>query len=229
MSRLATYLTNRTPRAVASTCLLLLSVLLTTPTQSEAQSFPSNITIEDGGRVWIEGSAGPVNYSCRARRLSGRGRIANSRSPESSITGTGEDITISVSLPVRSLDCGKRAMNRDMYGALKSGKFPEIHYHLLEATLAGSSADTLSDGWMTIRTRGIMEIAGSSDTTTVMVRGKVIEENKFHVKGKKELHMDTFDIDPPTAMFGLIRASKDLEVHFDVIVSLADTVSSLED
>ena len=222
MSRLASQLGNRTAPAIVFTGLLL-SVLLMAPLQSKAQSFPANITIEEGGRVWIEGTAGPVNYTCRAERLSGRGRISNNVPPQSTISGTGEDITISVSLPVKSLNCGKRAMNRDMYGALKSGKFPEIHYHLLEAIPDENIQDTLSGGWIKIRTRGIMEIAGTSDTTVVNVQGKPIDDNRYHVKGKKKINMDTYNIDPPTAMFGLIRASKELQVHFDVTVSIADT------
>jgi hypothetical protein len=34
--------------------------------------------------------------------------------------------------------------------------------------------------------------------------------------------MDTFEIKPPSAMFGLIRADKDLRVHFDVTVTLGE-------
>ena len=222
MLRLASQPGNRTASAFAFAALLL-SVLMMAPLQSEAQPFPANITIEEGGRVWIEGTAGPVDYTCRAERLSGRGRISNTVSPQSTISGTGEDITISVSLPVKSLNCGKRAMNRDMYGALKSSKFPEIHYHLLEAGPDENIQDTLPGGWIHIRTRGIMEIAGTSDTTVVQVLGKAIDQNRYHVKGKKEINMDTYNIDPPTAMFGLIRASKELQVHFDVTVSIADT------
>jgi hypothetical protein len=201
---------------------ILLTLGLLTPLLSGAQGIPSNISIDKGGRIWIEGTAGPVNFSCRAERLSGRGEIENVEEPKATVTEDGK-VNISVSLPVKSLNCGKRAMNQDMYEALKAQQFSTISYQLLEASLISQDSDSLSAGWMNIRTRGMMEIAGVIDTTTVIVKGKINDKNKFHVKGSKNIHMDTFNIDPPSKMFGLIRASKDLTVHFDVIVTLHDT------
>ena len=197
------------------------------PLHSGAQVIPGNITIDKGGRIWIEGTAGPVNFSCRAEQLSGQGEIDNAAEPKATVTEDGR-IDISVSLPVKSLNCGKRAMNQDMYGALKAQKFPTISYQLLEASLIKQDDDSLSEeeGWMNIQTRGVMEIAGVSDTTTVVVQGKVTGENKFHVRGSKDIHMDTYNIDPPSKMFGLIRASKDLTVYFDVTVTLHDTTAA---
>lgn len=185
-----------------------------------AQSVLGNIKIEDGGKVWIEGTAGFINYQCLAEELSGVGKIENTDNPQSTVQGQGE-VHISVMLPVKSLNCGKRAMNQDMYNALKSEQFPTIRYQLLEATLA-KQGNTTKSSWMKIRTRGIMEIAGVQDTTTFYVQGKVLSDRRFQVKGSKQIHMDTYHIDPPKAMFGLIRADEELTVHFDVTVNLDD-------
>lgn len=189
--------------------------------KSGAQSFQSNnISIEPGGNLWIEGSASVTDYKCEAKKLSGAGRIQNIENPSLNIQEDGS-VRIFVKLPVQTLDCGKRAMNRDMYNALKAESHPEISYQLLEAGLAeGDSADM--DGWMNIRTQGIMEIAGVTDTTEIFVQGKLLEDNRFRVRGSKDIHMDTYNIKPPTALFGLIRAEKDLTVHFDVTVRLND-------
>lgn len=208
--------------------ILVLIILLgsfVVPGQGKAQSLtsPGNITIEEGGRIWIEGTAGPVDFSCRAEQLSGSGKIKNVQNPEATVTDDGQ-INIAVSLPVKSLNCGKRAMNRDMYGALRAENNPVINYRVLEASLRDQPADTAQDQWMNIQTQGIMEIAGVQDTTTVFVQGKILD-NRFRVRGSKEIHMDTYDIEPPSKMMGLIRASKNLTVHFDVTVVLSDTAS----
>lgn len=222
--RLASTISNMKVQVLKKLCYFVLLGILTTPGGSEAQSFSDNITIEEGGKIWIEGTAGPVDFSCRAEKLSGRGAIENVQKPKATVTEDGE-INISVSLPVKSLNCGKRAMNRDMYGALKAERFPMINYRILEATLTEGTPDALTEieGWMNIRTRGIMEIAGVQDTTSVFVQGKVLDNNRFQVKGSKEIHMDTYNIDPPSKMFGLIRASEELKVHFDVTVTLTDS------
>jgi len=206
--------------------LLLLTplLILANISQSGAQSYLlENVTIEKGGKVWIEGEAGMISYQCNAENLSGVGRINNSQSTNS-LSGVKKkdgDIEISVSLPVETLSCGKRAMDKDMYEALKSDSHPNISYKLLSAHLTDEENDTT--GWMNIHTRGIMEIAGVQDTTSFTVQGKLLSENRFQVKGSKHIHMDTYNIERPTAMLGLIKASKDLSVHFDVIVRLDDT------
>lgn len=196
----------------------ILSALLLIPVRSGAQSLPGQITIDEGGQIWIEGTAGPVDFSCRAKQLSGQGQINNTTNPKASVEEEG-DVRISVILPVKSLDCGKRAMNNDMYDALKADKFPTITYQLLDASLV-EGTNLSSNSWMDIQTRGIMEIGGVKDTTSVLVRGKIFAGNQFQVIGNKDIHMDTYNIDPPSKMFGLIRTSKDLSVHFDVTVTL---------
>jgi hypothetical protein len=80
-----------------------------------------------------------------------------------------------------------------------------------------------SGGWLNVHTRSVKEITGEEDTTAVFVQGKIVNNDRFRVKGSKNIHMDTYNIDPPSKMFGLIRADKNLTVHFDITVSLTDT------
>ncbi|MGM0546639.1 MAG: YceI family protein [Bacteroidota bacterium] len=203
---------------------LTLLITLATVSQSGAQSYLlDNITIEKGGKVWIEGEAGRISYECNAENLSGLGKINNPNNSMNDINQEDGEIEISVSLPVETLSCGKRAMDKDMYEALKSDKYPNISYKLLSAQLADEENDTTE--WMNIQTRGIMEIAGMRDTTSFMVQGKVLNDNRFQVKGSKQIHMDTYNIERPTAMLGLIKASKDLSVHFDVTVQFDDATT----
>lgn len=223
MLRLPLYIPAGIMRTLQRMGGMILLVMLIIPLRGAGQSLPGNISIDEGGELWIEGTAGPVDFSCDAEELSGRGNIENTTNPSSTVNGEGQ-VTISVSLPVASLDCGKRKMNRDMYEALKHEQFPVIRYRLLNASLIEEAEDSVAsgDGWMTIRTRGIMEIAGVRDTTTFLVQGRIYDNNKFHVKGRKKVHMDTYDIEPPSTMFGLIRAKKTLMVFFDVTVTLTD-------
>lgn len=203
--------------------LLFLTLLIPflNPSQSGAQSLSSNLHIEEGAQLWIEGSASRIGFNCEAQQFSGVGEIENTEHPEATVQGQGT-VSITITLPVNALDCGKRAMNKDMYEALKAEQHSNIRYQLLEATMVERDeipSDSSSE-WMNIRTRGIMEIAGKQDTTTFNVQGRLLNDQRFRVKGTKPIHMDTYSIDPPRAMFGLIKADKNLTVHFDVIVRL---------
>lgn len=204
--------------------LLAVSLLALSPFPAGAQIVPQGtIEIEEGGELWIEGSASIVDYTCIAEQLSGNGNIENTNRPQENVKGHGM-VAITVSIPVTSLNCGKRAMNKDMYEALKADRFSTINFTLLEAdlveTVSAATASGAVEKWMNIRTTGILEIAGVKDTTDVIVNGRVINEDRFRVKGSKQISMKRFDIKPPTALLGLIKASSELTVHFDVTVRL---------
>ncbi len=220
--------------------LVLISLLTMNPFPAGAQLSPSTagaIEIEEGGELWIEGSASVVDYQCHAEQLSGNGNIENTAAPRENVKKHGA-VSITVSIPVSSLECGKRGMNRDMYEALKAEKYSHISYELLDAVLAkedsvaaagneseGSNSNVIDQAegnWMNIKTTGVLEIAGVKDTTVVYVKGQVLNDNRFKVKGSKQINMKTYDIKPPTALMGLIRASSDLTVHFNVTVKLSE-------
>lgn len=205
--------------------LVFLALLVMTPFAAGAQLAPQGaIEIEEGGQIWIEGSASVVDYTCEAEELSGNGNIENIEQPRENVRGHGA-VSILVQIPVESLECGKRGMNNDMYSALKAEKFKTINYRLLKADLSEELPNiTDEEGeWMNIKTLGVLEIAGVRDTTEVVVKGKVLGGDRFRVKGNKQISMHTFDVKPPTAMLGLIRARSELTVHFDVTVRLKNS------
>lgn len=180
-----------------------------------------NIEIVPSGALWLEGSASIVDYRCYAERLDGTGVIANSTHPELNIQGEG-DVALQVTLPIRSLECGKEKMNRDMYEALQANRHPNITYRLLDAEMLNEISNPDSVGWMNIGARGLLTVAGVTDTTEMILQGQPIGQSRFRIKGSFPLNMRDFNIKPPTALLGLIRASEELIVHFDVSVFLND-------
>ncbi|MDR8391343.1 YceI family protein [Aliifodinibius sp. S!AR15-10] len=194
------------------------------PQQAGAQEItPSytsgNIEIAPKGALWLEGSASIVDYRCYAESLAGNGKIENTSQPTQNIQGEG-DVKVKVTIPVKALECGKSKMNRDLYNALKAEKHPQITYQLLQADLLSQSVHPDSTGWMKIHTEGMLAIAGVEKKTDLVVEGQLIGDSHFRVKGVKPLNMRDFNIEPPTTLMGLIKASEKLTVHFDVSVEL---------
>ncbi|MDZ7692194.1 MAG: YceI family protein [Balneolaceae bacterium] len=186
---------------------------------SNATAGGGNIEIAPQGALWLEGSASVVDYRCYAQKLAGNGAIENTSQPTQNVQGDG-DVKVRVTIPVKALECGKRKMNQDLYNALKAKKYPQISYELLEAELLNQSSHPDSVGWMKIKTNGLLTIAGVTNKTSLVVEGQQIGDSRFRVKGIKPLNMHDFDIEPPTALMGLIKASEKLTVHFDVSVLL---------
>lgn len=177
-------------------------------------------------RMWIQGETSVAPYECRARKVYGFGVLK-----KGTVDGESEnEPSVEVQVPVRSLDCGKKAMNRDMYEALKEDKYPNIHYELTGLTTEWKNSSTSLDtsGWLSIRARGRLSIAGSTRTVNMKVSGKHIGDKNIRVQGKKRLNMKKYGIDPPTALFGLVKVGDSLTVHYDLYTTPVDTLPSSE-
>ncbi len=177
-------------------------------------------------RLWVSGQTSVSSYTCHARDIHGFGFLVDTVEADRQ---TGSRAMVEVQVPVHELDCGKAGMNRDMYEALKSSNHPHIHYELTRVLGPGDdgiswTADTASE-WVRIETEGTLTIAGSTRTVRIQVKGKQLEGEKVQVQGKKRLNMKSYGVDPPTALFGLVRAEDSLTVHFDLVTAPADTVS----
>ncbi|MGF1669395.1 MAG: hypothetical protein ACFCU6_03030 [Balneolaceae bacterium] len=197
--------------------------MLTSTQKAEAQevSLSDAIHLLDGSKLWLEGDTNVNKYQCEADTLSGFGRLEDAEKPQDTIQGHGK-VYIDVEIPVFKLDCGKKAMNRDMYNALKAEQHPRIQYSLKDAELINIIRDENNVEWMNIRTTGFITVAGVDREIEVYVLGKVLDNNQFHVVGEKELDMTEFNITPPRALFGLIKAREYITIKFDVIVALDD-------
>lgn len=175
-------------------------------------------------RLWIRGETSVSPYECQARKVRGFG-VLKKRSVHGEPAAN--EPSVEVQVPVRSLDCGKKAMNRDMYEALKVDTHPKIHYELtsIQTEWEGSAKSIDTTGWLSIQARGRLAIAGSTRTVAMKVSGKQIGGKNVRVRGKKRLNMKKFGINPPTALFGLVKVGDSLTVHYDIFATPADTLS----
>lgn len=132
------------------------------------------------------------------------------------------NLHVKLEIPIKSFDCGRSRMNRDMYEALKSDTYEHITFEFEDAeTLEqdGSIPDRLfDDGYQPYRIEGVLNVAGVDRNVTLLVRGRKEDKGHYHIEGQKEISMQDFNIEPPTALRGLIRAHDDLTVFFDLHV-----------
>lgn len=127
---------------------------------------------------------------------------------------------LTLSVPVASLRSGKPGMERDMRNALRAEAHPHVTY-TLEGVQDVDWAVDESDGSLVfeLSTQGHLLLAGVEKLIEMPVRIEPMEENRFRVIGQREFDMKEFDIEPPTALFGLIRADQTVEVVFDLVIT----------
>ncbi len=172
--------------------------------------------IEDRSRIWIEGSSTVHDIHCVAGEIVGYANVGAAAqeidSPEDLTTnGNG---SVKVNIPVWQFDCGRRQMNRDFFRALKADDYPEIQFEYYNSTLKTNLGPDCHP--FQLEVEGLLTVAGTGKDVTLMVDIEPCEENHFTLKGSKVINMKDFGIDPPSALFGLIRAHEELEVFFSL-------------
>lgn len=124
--------------------------------------------------------------------------------------------SLSLTIPVKSIESGKDGMNRRIYDALKSDDFPNIMFQMNNAELANADSALTS---MELNVEGNLTIAGTSKNITLPVTGTTQEDGSFKFAGEYEINMKDYNVDPPSAMLGTIKAGEMVTVVFEMYVA----------
>lgn len=124
---------------------------------------------------------------------------------------------VRINVPVKKIESGKSGMNSKIYGALKEEKHPEITFRMSEINTVSSSTE---DTTFTLALDGDLTIAGTTRTITIAdVEGQSLPDGTYKFEGKTSMKMTDFDVKPPSAMFGAIKAGDKITVSFDLIMT----------
>lgn len=117
---------------------------------------------------------------------------------------------LSISLQAKSLKSDKSGLNEDAHEALKADAHPEITFKLERVnSLKTNRSQYLVDA------EGTVTIAGVSKMINIHAEGHVIS-NGVTFKGSKKLRMTDFNMEPPKAMLGILKADDEVTVSFNV-------------
>jgi hypothetical protein len=138
-----------------------------------------------------------------------------------------ENVRAQLSVPVKSFNCGNRLMEADMHAAIKGKKYPYVRYQHFGITVNEHSRD----GNMTSEQRnainlissGLLELAGVKRKVDIELSLRKLALNKYLISGTKMMKMSDFDIVPPTALFGLIKASNDFVLSYKMVAEVVET------
>jgi hypothetical protein len=217
---------DRSKLRLLSVGILVLSIITIWPSTTLQAQFLTEkpLVPTPESRLWIHGTTSVSDYECKAQTIRGFGFLSD---PAAADSADEPVAVVELQVPVQELDCGKQGINRDMYAALKSESHPYIHYELTNIVTESVDAANLQDTtrWLSIRAEGKLAIAGSTRTVRMKVRGRRLPGQKVRVKGKKKLNMKSYGVDPPTALFGLVKVADSLTVHYDLVTTPTDTLA----
>lgn len=160
-------------------------------------------TVAPESHLWIEGSSTVNRFMCEAGQISG----------EASLNGSQTDAFVVVQ--VETFDCGKSRMNRDFYDALKSDEHPRIVFELDDARLSAPEDEVYE-----VVVTGRLTIAGVTRSVSLVAEGRGNGDNGYRLTGRLPLSMTDFNVEPPTALAGLIKAHERIVVGFDLVADI---------
>jgi hypothetical protein len=164
-------------------------------------------------------------WSCKAEQLDRSLRFGE-RSEVWEITGLPEALQrAQLTVPVRSLRCGNRVMERDLYRTVQAHNHPVMTFRLYTYEFLSPS----SGNAFTVRTVGALGLAGREQVIRVDARVERLPGGLLRLRGRKALRMTDFGIEPPSAMFGLIQAHDELAVRFDLVFDPRAIVPAVSD
>lgn len=122
--------------------------------------------------------------------------------------------SMKMTMPVEDIDSDSRRLNSNLHEYLLEDDHPNITFELIEITDIEVNGDTAI-----ITAEVVINAAGVDHTTSMTVNATMNSDSSITFSGSKELLMTNFDIEPPTAVFGTIRARDEMEIRFNVTFS----------
>lgn len=194
-------LTNTTIYLLAGAVLALASSL-----SGVAQSTDGPVTfVSDpgNGSVTVKGSSTLHDWSVDSQTIEGR-VVFNGDTPSSLVQNNELAFDLGeagVEIPVKSLAGEKEGLNQKMYTAMEAETYPSVTYELEEVSLQEQPARNR----VRLTSQGTLTVHGTTQTLRMPMEVKR-KGTRLIASGQTDLKMTDFDIEPPTAMGGLVTA-----------------------
>ena len=114
-------------------------------------------------------------------------------------------------LPIATLDCGNRIMNKDLKKALNAEVYPSIE--LLVKSVALLQEDEAEVGID-------LTVAGCQKPTALRAEISTSSGGELLISGSLPIEMLDFNIEPPTAMLGMVQVKSEILIHFRLALNL---------
>lgn len=194
-------------------CLLLWGMLSGNTPPSVKKAFQ----IEAGSRLYLAGTSNVNKFTCDCEDRFGQQTTSIERN-----AGHARFHEAQLMLTVKNFNCRNRKIEADMQKALRADQHPHIRVSLAETWQDTKCLNGQCKDWFAVQARVNITIAGVTRQENIAAQAKVLGHNRFQLRGEKALQMSAFGIDPPEAMFGMIKVNDWITFHFDLSVQVED-------
>lgn len=193
------------------TTFLTISALMAAATAAGAQSASAiRLRLEPGSELSIEGTSNVHGFHCKTNKINAYIDVDPGYTKD--LTKVARPIvSVQVNIAVKSLSCGNRKMDENMYNTLKADQNQLIKYRLSGYDiLSGSPAAFAAN------TTGTLTILGKDKIVAMKIAAARLNDGKATAQGEETLLMSEFGIKPPSFMFGTLKVGDEIKVKFDL-------------
>lgn len=192
---------------------ILLTLLLTFTQYSEAQN-TVELTLEEGHEMMIDGSSNIRDWDAQINTLNTTFVMNEFDASDLSSLTADHFQSLELSIPVEDIESGSGKLTNNMHKYLKEKDHPNITFNLSDI-----ESVTVNGNQATITANGVVNAAGVDHETTMTVDA-TFEDGNVTFSGTQQLKMTDFNIDPPTAVLGTIRARDEIDIIYSLTFSL---------
>ncbi|AVR45095.1 hypothetical protein C7S20_07325 [Christiangramia fulva] len=170
------------------------------------QAFSQVYQIQDEGSIIkVEGNSTLHPWTMKASKMSGKFVPVFE---DGVLTGIKE---LKLELPAENLKSDKSGLNSDAYEALQTDQYPNIKFVMYSVEKISKTGTNSYQ----VNILGKLSIAGNEQIEHINFDLKK-EKDMLHLSGDKSLKMTSFNIEPPSAFFGLLEADDQVQVQFKI-------------
>lgn len=192
---------------------VLLTLFFTFTTTSAAQDNTIELTLAEDHEMMIDGTSNVRDWDAQVNMINATFVLSEFDMSNLSALTPDHFETLELSMPVKDIESDSGRLTNNMQKYLKGDDYPIITFNLSNidsVTVDGNSA--------TIVANGVINAAGVDHETTMNVDA-TFENGNVTFSGTQQLKMTDFNIDPPTAVFGTIRARDEIDIIYSLTFS----------
>lgn len=200
----------------------LLGLFLLLPGHAFAQQLSGRLTpavaILQPSRIYVAGKSNVNRFSCDCEQdfSVARPSFHWEASPPTLVFQNTR-----LRLRTEKLDCGNRAMNRDLQNTLQADQHPTISLNLRRLRFSGGDRNNvIGPEWTDLTAQTLLTLAGETQPANIRFRVRSVGHEVYELVGVHEVRMTDFGIDPPTALLGMVKVEDRMQIHFKLWLSV---------
>ena len=185
-------------------------------------STPLSYRILQDSRLFLEGTTNVNTFVCKCACVQSFPRLQF----EMEVKEEGQKAVFDeagLNIRTTDLDCGNRNMNKDLHESLKASQYPSIAIVIQEAGLKSGAVLAGGHEWTYITAKAQLTVAGVERSARLKIKAQQTGPGTYRFLSQYTIKMTDFNIEPPTAMLGLIKVNDRIEIHFDLTVAVEET------